>query len=821
MDVMALAEGLNVTAETIRRDLTALERAGVLRRVHGGAIPVERIGFEPALADPGRRARSPRRSASPRRPSPRCRRRARSSSTPAPPPPAWPSCCPVDRELTVVVNSPVLAAALGPRPNLNVLLLGGRVRGRTLATVDDWALRPLADLYVDVAFMGTNGCSVERGLTTPDPAEAAVKRAMIAAARRAVLLADHTKIGNDYLARFGTTRRPGPGDHRQRARRGPGRRGGGARASGWCGHDRHSHPESEPGPDDRDRRARPRRGDPGRVGARRSGRQGGQRLPRPAGQRGGIAGRAAVRRRRGRAARPPARGRGRRPGRGADRRPHPVEHHPRRAGRHRDEDQRAGADARGGRVRRGHRGGAGRGRRRRLGGGLRQRAARALGAGVRRTLRRAWSPPGCGSRSTPAGRHCGPRADAGAALVKPNRDELAEVVGTPLRSLGDVVEAAERLRGWGAGAVLASLGADGAVLVDEHGVVTGESPVDATRAARSAPATRCWPGSSPPGRTAPSALAEALAWGAAAVSLPGSRMPGPDDLIRHTVRLHPRPDLVRRLLAGIAGHGGAGTNRRTPHGTARHPSHRVEGPIHLRLGASHPLRRSSPMATSYTPPAQGTGVKARIQRVGGSPGRHGHAQHRRVHRLGPDHRAVHPDRLAAQRASWPQLVDPMITVLLPILIGYTGGRLVHGQRGAVVGAVATMGVVVGADVPMFLGAMIIGPLTALPAQAVRRPGRGPDPARLRDAGRQLLRRHHRRRDGAGRRAGCIGPVVELDHQLGRRRRRLAGRQQPAAARLGAGRAGQGAVPQQRDQPRRAQPARRRRGRARPASRSCS
>ena len=51
--------------------------------------------------------------------------------------------------------------------------------------------------------MATNGISVERGLTTPDPAEAAIKRAMIAAARRTVLLADHTKIGNDYFARFG------------------------------------------------------------------------------------------------------------------------------------------------------------------------------------------------------------------------------------------------------------------------------------------------------------------------------------------------------------------------------------------------------------------------------------------------------------------------------------------------------------------------------------------------------------------------------------------------------------------------------------------
>jgi mannitol PTS system EIICBA or EIICB component len=58
------------------------------------------------------------------------------------------------------------------------------------------------------------------------------------------------------------------------------------------------------------------------------------------------------------------------------------------------------------------------------------------------------------------------------------------------------------------------------------------------------------------------------------------------------------------------------------------------------------------------------------------------------------------------------LVGPIITYLLPVLIGYTGGRIVHGQRGAVIGAIATMGVIVGADVPMFLGAMIIGPLAA-------------------------------------------------------------------------------------------------------------
>jgi mannitol PTS system EIICBA or EIICB component len=58
------------------------------------------------------------------------------------------------------------------------------------------------------------------------------------------------------------------------------------------------------------------------------------------------------------------------------------------------------------------------------------------------------------------------------------------------------------------------------------------------------------------------------------------------------------------------------------------------------------------------------------------------------------------------------MVGPMIMTLLPLLIGYTGGRLVHGQRGAVIGAIATMGIIVGSDIPQFLGAMFIGPLAA-------------------------------------------------------------------------------------------------------------
>lgn len=74
-----------------------------------------------------------------------------------------------------------------------------------------------------------------------------------------------------------------------------------------------------------------------------------------------------------------------------------------------------------------------------------------------------------------------------------------------------------------------------------------------------------------------------------------------------------------------------------------------------------------------------------------------------------------PDGWVAKIGGWGSydgagIVGPMITYLLPVLIGYTGGRMIHGNRGAVVGAIATIGVVTGADVPMFLGAMIMGPL---------------------------------------------------------------------------------------------------------------
>ena len=59
-----------------------------------------------------------------------------------------------------------------------------------------------------------------------------------------------------------------------------------------------------------------------------------------------------------------------------------------------------------------------------------------------------------------------------------------------------------------------------------------------------------------------------------------------------------------------------------------------------------------------------------------------------------------------------KMVGPMIVNLLPLLIAYTGGKMIHGHRGGVIGAVATMGVIVGSSIPMFLGGMIMGPVSA-------------------------------------------------------------------------------------------------------------
>ncbi|GAA2546904.1 MULTISPECIES: 1-phosphofructokinase [Streptomyces] len=114
-------------------------------------------------------------------------------------------------------------------------------------------------------------------------------------------------------------------------------------------------------------------------------------------------------------------------------------------------------------------------------------------------------------------------------VVKPNAEELAGAVGRPLTTVGDAVKAAEELRRTGAAAVLASLGADGQLLVDEDGVWFGTATVDAVRSNVGA-GDSSLAGFLVAGGRGPEALASAVAHGAAAVRLPGSVMPAPGDL---------------------------------------------------------------------------------------------------------------------------------------------------------------------------------------------------------------------------------------------------------------------------------------------------
>lgn len=203
VEVPSLAEDFGVTQETVRRDLSALERAGLLRRVHGGALPAGSLHLEPGLAERDSTAAADK------------ERIAKAALALLPHEGSLlldagttvsrlAAQLPLDSTLTVVTNALPVAARLAEHPQLNLHLVGGRLRHRTQAAVDAWALRDLADLEADMAVIATNGFSPEAGLSTPDLAEAAVKRAMVASSRQVVLVADSTKYGARYFARFAT-----------------------------------------------------------------------------------------------------------------------------------------------------------------------------------------------------------------------------------------------------------------------------------------------------------------------------------------------------------------------------------------------------------------------------------------------------------------------------------------------------------------------------------------------------------------------------------------------------------------------------------------
>lgn len=198
VEAARLAHDLRVSTESIRKDLGHLEERGLLRRVHGGAIPARELTVEPAVHT--RTGNAAEKEAIARA----ALRHVPAGGTvliDAGSTTAWLAALLPDRELTVYTNALPIASALAAKPEITVHALGGTIRRSTLATVGRQALDQLAALNVDVAFLGTNGVSYTRGLTTPDESEAAVKAAMVGAAGRRILLVDHTKFGRTSLCR--------------------------------------------------------------------------------------------------------------------------------------------------------------------------------------------------------------------------------------------------------------------------------------------------------------------------------------------------------------------------------------------------------------------------------------------------------------------------------------------------------------------------------------------------------------------------------------------------------------------------------------------
>jgi DeoR family fructose operon transcriptional repressor len=203
ISVNQLAVQYDVTTETVRRDLSTLERLGLVRRVHGGVVPPASLSFIEA----GLRERDEANTEAKEQ-------IARAALDLLPPAGGTilldagtttsrlASLLPPEVKLTVFTHAVPIAARLAGQRQLDLRLLPGRVRRTTQAAVGAETVAALAELRVDVAFLGTNGVTPDHGLTTPDPDEAAVKRALVASGRSVVALADASKFGIDNAVRF-------------------------------------------------------------------------------------------------------------------------------------------------------------------------------------------------------------------------------------------------------------------------------------------------------------------------------------------------------------------------------------------------------------------------------------------------------------------------------------------------------------------------------------------------------------------------------------------------------------------------------------------
>lgn len=203
ISVNELAQEFDVTTETVRRDLSALERVHAVRRVHGGAVRAGSLTVVESALDERDRVRGREKELIARAavgllPGTGASVIFDAGSTVG----RLVDLLPRDARLTAFTHAVPIASRLAPLLGVDLHLLPGRVRTTTQAAVGSDTVHALEALRVDVAFVGTDGVSLEHGFSTPDPAEAAVKRALVRAARRVVLLADSYKFGRSATVSF-------------------------------------------------------------------------------------------------------------------------------------------------------------------------------------------------------------------------------------------------------------------------------------------------------------------------------------------------------------------------------------------------------------------------------------------------------------------------------------------------------------------------------------------------------------------------------------------------------------------------------------------
>ena len=201
IDVNQSAEELGVTVETIRRDLNELEQKNLLRRVHGGTIPIEGLGYESNLDERRRQFIEEKR---------RIGLAALEKIGEAQSiywdegymfemaAEAWQP----KHKVTIITNALRTAFLFSQKPNVDIIFLGGKIREQTIATADAWGPRQLSDLVIDVALIGSNGISIKHGCTTPSDAVSATKRAAMKASHTSILLALSNRWGFDSFVKF-------------------------------------------------------------------------------------------------------------------------------------------------------------------------------------------------------------------------------------------------------------------------------------------------------------------------------------------------------------------------------------------------------------------------------------------------------------------------------------------------------------------------------------------------------------------------------------------------------------------------------------------